>query len=190
VTGLAGSVEGMSSVVVVNLLTGQTNLTISEPDGSFALPMFAPPVSYLQIKHDPTGRFLPQMNLGAGGNDQFEVVAGTTLYVPANGDPARTIATGFPANIPTLGDIRYQSWSVVGTPDPGQIWIQAAFTQNDWRAGGTIAARGTITYYSTNLTDSTNLSAMRLRGNVMIEKSSTRPANNFSPGISFSCHPL
>jgi hypothetical protein len=169
VTGLAGAVEGLSSVAVVNLLTHQTNLTVSESDGSFTLPMFAPPGSYLQIKHDPTGKFLPHMNLGAGGNDQFEVVAGTTIYVQPRGDPSLTISTGA-ALRSQQGDLRYRAWALVGAPDPGRIWIRGSLTQNDWQPGGTISAEGTLVFYSADLTESTDLSAIRMTGPVMLEK--------------------
>jgi len=170
VIGRAGAVDPSDSVVVVNLLTHQANLTVSEPDGSFAVPMFAPSGSYLQIKHDPTGKFLTHMNLGGGNNAEFEVPAGTILYVPPQGDPARTIATGTAVPRNSSGDLRYHAWSLAGTPDPGQIWIRGALTQSDLRPGGTISAQGTLTFYSTNLTALTDLSAMKISGNVMLER--------------------
>src|SRR5207244_5778389 len=80
ISGVAGAVDPLSAVAAGNLLTNQINFTVSAADGSFSLPLFAPAGSVLEIKHDATGRFLPQT---AGTNNVFEGATGTLVHVPA-----------------------------------------------------------------------------------------------------------
>src|SRR5262245_15307820 len=75
VSGQTGSVEPLASVAAINLDTHQDNMTVSASDGSFSLPLFAPPGSHIQIKQDPTGRYLPNMNLAAADSVEVEVSA-------------------------------------------------------------------------------------------------------------------
>ncbi len=112
--------------MVANLQTLQVNIIDSEPDGSFSVSIFAPPGSFVQVKHDNTNQYLPNMNFGSGTNDRYEVAPGTILYVPptaaGTGIPFATMSfIDFFSNVEsdsTLSDIQ-----TFGAFDPGQWWV-------------------------------------------------------------------
>src|SRR5262249_57916132 len=98
VSGQTGSVEPLASVAAINLDTHQDNMTVSAADGSFSLPLFAPPGSHVQIKQDPTGRYLPNMNLAAADSVGIEVSAGSILSGNSSGNGPASWPTSSFAN--------------------------------------------------------------------------------------------
>jgi len=173
VTGAPGAVEGGSTVVVANLQTLQVNITDSEPDGSFSVSIFAPPGSFVQVKHDNTNQYLPNMNFGSGTNDRYEVAPGTILYVPptasGTGIPFATMSfIDFFSNVQsdtTLSDIR-----TFGAFDPGQWWVSGTMDSLQWNPGESISLRGNLVINSKNIDGATDLSTLTVDGFLSLEK--------------------
>jgi hypothetical protein len=142
VSGAPGAVEPLSAVAAGNLLTNQINFKVSNADGSFSLPLFAPPGSVLEIKHDATGRFLPQT---AGTNNVFEGATGTLVYVPA---AAGTFSTMQLIGVQQAATTLAVS-EVIGNESPFVVrFAGGAPTKRDYSAGETISLSGTVSLYS------------------------------------------
>ena len=168
VTGVPGAVEPRSSVVVANLDSQQIALTVSRADGSFAARMFAPPGSHIQVKHDPTGRYLPKPTFN-GTLNELAIPAGTILYVPPAPATFAAVGTiGYYLAVNSFGNFDLQER--FGTSDPGQWWVRGTFDPAAWAPGRSISMRGTMTLYSRNITAATDLSQVKLTSGMMFDR--------------------
>jgi hypothetical protein len=163
ITGAAGAADSLAAVAVANLLTNQMSVVVSRPDGGFTVRLFAPPGSVLEIKHDPTGRFIAAT---AGPNNVFEGAAGTIVQVPA---PPGTFATmqligiagGNQFQAPTLA-------AVFGNEDRFILRISGALSsKRDYSPGDTFSLSGTLALYGSPLPDPP---ALTLRANLLLAR--------------------
>ncbi|MEK6374271.1 MAG: hypothetical protein AABO58_16410 [Acidobacteriota bacterium] len=140
VSGAAGAAEPLSAVAVGNLQTNQLNFTVAAADGSFALPLFAPPGSVLEIKHDATGRFVPQTS---GANNIFEGATGTLVYVPI---PAGTFSV---MQLLGVGQVQTSLGvsEVIGNESLFVVRFTGAAPKRDYKAGDSISLSGTMSLF-------------------------------------------
>ncbi|HVT44309.1 MAG TPA: hypothetical protein VMT00_07955, partial [Thermoanaerobaculia bacterium] len=140
VSGQPGAVAPTASVLVANIQTGQMSFVVSESDGSFSAPIFAPPGSFLEIKHDPSGRYLLHLF------PFMEIPPGTILYVEGRDD--EIVATGRLRDSvnSNIGRFRY-----LGGPDAGQWILSAPFEASQWKPGQPVALAGKLRIISKDL---------------------------------------
>ena len=126
VTGLSGSVEAISDVVVVNLNARNLSHTIANADGEFSLNIFAPPGSTLLIKYDPDGWRTQQLlkdalnSSSAVGYAYFNPLPGTMINVGAppsgqNNYQDFTSAGGFIEDPSSTTHGKWAGWWLSGT---------------------------------------------------------------------------
>ncbi len=141
ITGGTGAADGLASVSVINLQTGQYNFGASNSDGSFAVSLFAPAGSWIGIHQDPTGqaRF--------SGSIHNTVGSGTVIRIPVPDETTGGFATG--AALSTPFNVNYVA--SIGVVDVGQIWLRGNLENKRWQAGQTGTLSGTATIYSHNL---------------------------------------
>jgi len=153
ITGDAGACEPLATVAVVNLHTHEIAFTLSGADGSFAITMFAPPGSTLQIKHDPSGRYLPNANLSGGTNGGFEAPPGTFIDVaPAEGQFS---LAGYLYPFTNDSDLHLHEYQVIGSNEAGRWWLTGSMPSTSWTAGQTIALSGKLKIFSRAITAAT-----------------------------------
>lgn len=155
ISGQTGACDSLASVAIVNANTHELLLTLSNADGSFSARMFAPPGSTLQIKHDPSGRYLPDMNLGGGTNIGISTPPGTFIDVaPAAGQFS---AVSF-VNIGTdSGNLRQREYEAIGSQDAGRSWVSGAMPERNWTTGQSLTLSGTLKIFSRSITDPTKV---------------------------------
>ena len=139
-TGAAGATEGLSAIAAANLHTNHFVTTVSAPDGSFSLRLFAPPGSVLEIKHDPLGYFVPRT---PGSSNVLEGAAGTLVYVPV---PAGRFATmGELGQNP--GGTSISVAEAIGAP--ASFWVQATgeWSQKQLSPSQGISLSGTLSLF-------------------------------------------
>lgn len=168
VSGQAGSVEPLASVVAVNCNTHQAGITVSASDGSFSLPLFATPGSSVQIKQDPTGRYLPNMNLSGG--PEFESPPGTIISVnpPVNGAPSWS-ATGYVNQAEGLG-LHWRSLRATGVVDAGQWALTSTTSPATFTPGQTGTLSGKLTIYSKDIDSNLSLANVNVNGKIMLTR--------------------
>ncbi len=183
VSGAAGAVEALSAVMVANLQTQQVSLAASNADGSFSAKIFAPPGSFIQVKHDPTGRYLPEQNFN-GTLSGFSVPPGTVIYVPA----ASGFATGAVANYydSLHGSPDFWRWERFGVVDPGQWWASGTLDKTSYAPGDSFTAGGKITVYSRNIDSSLDVSKVQIQLNLQFDRLFDTSGRAFQPIHQFS----
>jgi hypothetical protein len=137
VAGAAGATEGLSAVAIANLFTTQFVTTVSNRDGSFSARIFAPPGAVLQIKHDPTGHFIPKT---VQANNALEGAAGTLVYVPAAAGTFSTmsvIGTALRGLPPSVA-------AAIGHEATFRLHATGAMTKRELAPGESIAFSGTL----------------------------------------------
>ena len=145
VSGSPGAADGTATVAMVNLQTGQKTFGVSETDGSFEIPMFAPEGSYLAIHHDITGNMV--------FNNDPSLTAGTIIRVPVPGERMGSFATG--ARLASNGEFSTGQFATEGGPDVGQIWLWGSIDNRNWSAGQSGTLSGTARIYSRNIANQT-----------------------------------
>ncbi len=153
ITGDAGACEPLATIVVINLHTHETAFTLSANDGSFSLSMFAPPGSTLQIKHDPSGRYLPNMNLSGGTNEGFEAPPGT--YIDVSPTPGQFSLSGYLYALTNDSDLHLHTYQILGSNEAGRWWLSGAMPSQSWTAGQTISLTGKLKIFSRAITSTT-----------------------------------
>ena len=151
VVGAPGAAASLAAIMIANHGTGQYALGVSEENGSFRIPMFAPPGASLSVHHDQTGW---------GGT---VTGAGTVVRRPPQGDPDRSFAT-----------MQAISWVPEGDPDQGvqdggQIWFGGNVSDRHWDRGQQVTLEGTLRIHSRNL-DLANLSSVEVYVLVWLER--------------------
>ncbi len=167
VTGATGAVEPLSAVLVANLQTQQVALAASGADGGFSAKMFAPPGSFIQVKHDPTARYLPEFTFN-GTESGLAAPPGTVMFVP----PASGFATGAVANYyeSLRGGFDFARAERFGAIDPGQWWVTGSLDKTSFAAGDTFTAQGRLALYSRNVGASLDLSGVKMTLTMQFER--------------------
>jgi hypothetical protein len=155
VRGLPGCAEPLNALLVMNLHTGQVAYAVSEPDGSFATRMFAPPGATLLIKSDPIGRFvIDGIATGFTGGPPATIL---TVPQPQPQRGGVAFATGgfldhgaAVGGWPAVGFIYHRGR--LGAPDAGQWWMSGEIEGDGVQPGGALRGRGTLVIHSRNLT--------------------------------------
>ncbi|MBE0688115.1 MAG: hypothetical protein IH585_19130 [Anaerolineaceae bacterium] len=113
VIGLAGTVDPLSDVILVNLNAKNFAHSIADSSGGFSANIFAPPGSALMIKYDPDG-WRTQMLL-----HEIQVATSAVGYTYINPLPGTILNVGAPA----YGQSNFQDFTAVGgfTEDPSTI---------------------------------------------------------------------
>jgi hypothetical protein len=148
ITGAAGAVEPMSSILLGNMATGHVRLTVSRADGSFSATLFAPPGMPIMVRHDPAGRYLPHFDL--------------------NSAPATLIYTPLPAG-------QFSSMGLIGSPpfeastsifesmgwiDPGTWHVTGTFSGGAMTPGAPMRASGTLRIYARDVQTAADAAAI------------------------------
>ena len=156
VTGAPGAVLPLANVLLINVNTSHQAFVRSEADGSFEAKLFAPPGSFITVKHGPDHKFWQ-------GTDQGAIQFGLTIFpsttihrphthsgdsntLPFAGAGAIDIDTGVPTSIGA-------AWSLSGTVGPVE----------DLRAGDQVRVEATVRLYSQAISGSTDVSAISLQ---------------------------
>ncbi|MFN2166591.1 MAG: carboxypeptidase-like regulatory domain-containing protein, partial [Anaerolineae bacterium] len=158
VSGAPGATVGAASVTVVNLQTGHYKRTASRADGSFNVPFLAPPGTWLEVRHDPTGL--------SNGDAQGP---GTIIRAPVPGEASGAFATmrrAYEWSGSQEGDGPVENF---GVRDSGQLWLSGNLADRAWSPGETIALSGPLKVYSRDAgaLDAGSLSGW---GRVMLER--------------------
>jgi hypothetical protein len=157
VTGAAGAVLGSAHVLLVNASTTHQDYVIAGPDGSFQAKIFAPPGSFIVVKHGPDHDIWVDTPSGAI-QPGLTVFPFTTIYRPfshgggVDGLPfadAGSINVGMESMTTTIE----AAWSITGTVSP----------VTDLMPGGTITVEATIRLYSQAISSTADLSGVQLQ---------------------------
>jgi hypothetical protein len=166
VTGTAGAAMPLARVVLVNLNGGHQVNTVSEPDGSFAARIYAPPGSHIMVKHGPasdrwvllkyglsiyvnqfpsTVIYVPHTHPGGPGQQPFADAGGITVMAVDNFDgPPNYVGA---------------AWAITGTLGPSR-------TVNP---GDTLQFTATLRVYGPAITTTTDVGAIAATGQLAIE---------------------
>src|SRR5262249_13706575 len=150
--------------------THQDNMTVSASDGSFSLPLFAPPGSHIQIKQDPTGRYLPNMNLAAADSVGVEVSAGKILSGDSSGHCAAAWATPRVVNQVSELDLHWRALRAVGVNDMGQWTLTSTTSPATLTPGQAVTLSGKLTIYSKDIDASLNLANVKVTGSITLAR--------------------
>lgn len=137
VSGAAGAVPGATGIGIVNLYTGHVTQGGSRADGSFDIPMLAPPGSWLEVRHDSRAIF------GA-----LNAPVGTILQVSPGGGAN---AFGVLSRASVWGQsVQGDDIESLGLRDAGQVWIGGELDSRTWQRGADIELEGPLRIYSRN----------------------------------------
>lgn len=140
-TGGPGATDAYTAVRAVNMMTGQTTVTVSGADGSFVLAAAAAPGATLALYHDPTGWYVPVAPNNAPGTP--------TTYVSVPNAAGEAVASG-PVNF-ELDQATARTLETFGALDGGQWIVRGGLPDREWAPGETIALSGTLAILSRNL---------------------------------------
>jgi hypothetical protein len=157
VTGAPGAVLPSTHVLLINQNTTHQDYVTSAADGSFTAQVFAPPGSFIMVKHGPDHVIWDGTASGAN-QPGLPVFPSTTIYRPhehsaATGALPFADAGAININTEGLTTTIDAAWSITGTVTP----------ITGLEPGGTITVEATILLYSQAITSGTDLSGVNLQ---------------------------
>ncbi len=139
VKGAPGAASASSGILFTNLHTGQHVYGGSRADGSFAIRFFAPPGSYIEVRHDSTG-----------AAEEIAANPATIVRAPLPGAADGTFVALGRAEESSEQFLTNNEARILGLGDRGKIWITGELTDRNWQAGDSFEITGTMKLYSRN----------------------------------------
>lgn len=168
VTGAAGVVVPTGHIMLTNLSSWHRVEAFSNPDGSFAARIYAPPGSALYIQHGS----LQWLSRLATTSEAYDVYPGTLINQPHTHSAAPG-ATPFAA----AGAVEYDSGSATTPPHVSAAWVMTGTLQpstsseantalfaNHYAPGDSFHVEGTLHIYGPGITSTTDVSGISASG--------------------------
>jgi hypothetical protein len=191
VVGSVGAVLPSAHVLLVNLNSTHTVNTVSDEDGSFSMQIFAPPGSFVIVRHGSPG--VRWAGFGSGSGQWQTPYPATILYVPHEhaGDPGTIPFADAGAILGTTADTVGAAWAIeasIGTEEkaaPKGRARRSGSANAAYQASDALRISGTIRILSPAIDSNTDVSGVSALGDLSMLRLFDQDGRAISPHSDF-----